>query len=90
MAPPKKPPAEKSSHVYTLRLKPDVAARIEALRDHYQRQTPVGEVTTTDVIRHLVEQGSDQASQAISGLSTGKVSGKEQQARTRKRKARQD
>ena len=89
---PKKRPEERESHVYTLRLKPVVAARIEAIREHYQSLTPVGEITPTDVIRHLVEEGSIDAAQAISGpllnVKRKPVSRKKSTQKTRQRKGR--
>ncbi len=58
MARPKKEPRTSLSATFTIRLNPDVAERVEVIRSEFQKRAPFVDVTTSEVLRHLVTESS--------------------------------
>ena len=58
MARPRKTPDQKVGTAFTVRLRPEVAERVEELRARFQEQTPFTTVTMADVLRTLVTEAS--------------------------------
>ena len=74
---------------FGVRVSDEIAERVEAIRDRLQEQTPYTDVTTADVLRKIIEEGSKGAAETIStNLSKPKTSPKRAKPTSSKRGAK--
>lgn len=51
---------------YTVRLTPEVAEQVELLRLRFQEEAPFAKVSMSDVLRHLITEGTASATASLS------------------------
>ena len=74
---------------YGVRVSAELAERVEAMRDQLQEQSPYTKVSTADVLRLWIEEGSQSGASVFStSLSQPKGGPKRTKSRSGKREAK--
>ena len=66
---------------YGVRVSAEIAERVEAMRDQLQEQSPYTTVSTSDVLRKFIEDGSKTAEPVVSKSLSLSKSGRKRRAK---------